>query len=173
MIVRYLTFVLGIGPAIVRSGIFGITILTHTCFSTKFLWIVLAALPINHAGCIWVLWTTRIMYHALCDKGGMGNRVRDLGRDNGVYMSSITDLKLLPQQNEEMDVRQTMLLELYGKDKPKNIPKETILYVFEHGVDLWGKDTCNNVRTIRSSLMCSGLIWIIIGIIGEQIVTNL
>jgi len=47
-------------------------------------------------------------------------------------------------KDEEMDVRQTVLLELYGKDKAKNISKQTILYIFEHGLDLLSKDTCDN-----------------------------
>ena len=47
-----------------------------------------------------------------------------------------------------MDVRQTALLELYGEDKTKNIPKETVLYVFEQALDLLGKDTCNYIRMI-------------------------
>jgi hypothetical protein len=69
------------------------------------------------------------MHHALCDGGiehGLSFRVRDLSRDDGVDMSSITNLEQLPQEDEEMDVRQTTLLKLYGEDKAKDISKETI-----------------------------------------------
>src|SRR6202453_5432669 len=104
----------------------------------------------------------------------MSDRVRDLSRDNGVYMSSITDLDVLPQKDEEVDVRETTLLKLYGKDKALNIAKETTLYVFKHSLDLLNKDTCDNVRAIRGSLMFPGLIRIIIVVfICEQIVINL
>ena len=105
------------------------------------------------------------MDHTLCDCGiehGMSDRVRDLSRDNGVYMSGITDLELLPQKDEEVDVRETTLLKLYGEDKALNIAKETILYVFERSFDLLSKDTCDNVRSIRGGLMFPRLIRIII-----------
>jgi len=62
--------------------------------------------------------------------------VRDLSRDNSVHMSCIVALKLLLQKDEQMDVRQTILLTLYGEDKAKDILKQAILYVFEHGLDL-------------------------------------
>src|ERR1700683_5034037 len=102
------------------------------------------------------------------------HRVRDLSRDNGVYMSGITDLELLPQKDEEVDVREATLLKLYGKDKALNIAKETTLYVFEHGLDLLSKDTCDNVRSIRGGLMFPRLIRMsIVVFICEQIVINL
>ena len=69
------------------------------------------------------------MHHALCDggiEGGMGNRVRDLSKDNGVNVSSITYFVLLLQEDEKVDVRQTTLLKLYGKDQAFNISKQTI-----------------------------------------------
>ena len=100
---------------------------------------MLAALSIAHAACIWVFWTIETMYHALCDGGiehGMSDGVRDLSGDNGVYMNGIADLKLLSQKYEEMDVRQTMLLELYGEDKAEDVSEQTMLYIFEHGLDL-------------------------------------
>src|ERR1700683_3700688 len=164
-IVKSLTFGVGTGPTIVRSDIFWITIFTHAGFRAEGLWIVLAALSIDHAGCFWVSRTAGTVDHTLCDCGiehGMSDRVRDMSRDNGVYMSRITDLELLPQKDEEVDVRETTFLKLYGKDKALNIAKETPLYVFKHSLDLLSKDTCNNVRVIRGSLMFPRLIRIII-----------
>jgi hypothetical protein len=73
-----------------------------------------------------------------------------------------------------MDVRQATLLKLYGKDITEDLAKETILYIFEHGLDLLGKDVCNNFRMIRGGLLLPRLIRIIIVIfIGEQIVFDL
>src|SRR5882762_3476633 len=160
-IVKGLTFGIGIGSTVVGSGIFWITVITIAGFGTEDLSIVLAALSINHTGSFFVCLATGTMHHALCDCGiesGMGNRVRDLSRDDGVDMSSITNFKVLLQKDEEMDVRQTTLLKLDGEDESLNIPKEAVLYVFEHGLDLLSKDTCNNVRSIRRCLTFPGLI---------------
>jgi len=108
VVINGLTFGVGIGPAIVRPGVFWIAILTQPGFWAKVLWKMLAAFFIDHAGSLWVFWTTRTVHHALCYGGiehGMSNRVKDLRRDDGVYMGSIMDLILLPQKDEEMDVR--------------------------------------------------------------------
>jgi len=151
VIVKGLTSWIGIGSTIVRSGIFRITIFTKVGFWIEGLWKVLVALSINHAGSIWEFWTARTMHHALCDhgiEGRMGNWVRDLSRDDGVDMSSITYFEGLPQKDEQMDMRQTTLLKLYGEDKALNIAEETTLCVFEHGLYLFSKDTCDDVRTI-------------------------
>src|SRR6202050_388040 len=80
-VVKGLTSGVGIGPTIVRSDIFWIAIFTKAGFRTEGLCIVLTALSINHAGCIWVFRTAGTMHHTLCDCGiehEMSNRVRDL-----------------------------------------------------------------------------------------------
>ena len=85
---------IGVGPAIVRPGIFGITVISKTCFWTKILWITLGALALNHARGIWELITARTMHHTLGDGGvklGMSDRIRDLRRNHGVDMRGITD----------------------------------------------------------------------------------
>jgi hypothetical protein len=176
-IVKGLTSGIGIGPTIVGSGIFRITIFAEAGLRTEDLWKVLATLSIDHAGCGWEFRTARTVHHALSDsgiEGGMGNGIRDLSRDDGVDVSCITYFEGLPQKDEEMDVRQTTLLKLYGEDKALNIPKETFLYVFQHGLDLLGKDACHYVRTIRGGLTFPRLIGIvIIVIICEEIVIYL
>jgi hypothetical protein len=131
-VVKCVTSGVGIGSAIVWPGIFRIAISTKAGCGAKFLGKMLAALTIDHASCSEVSRTTGAMDHALCDgliEHGLSFRVRDLGRNNGVNMKSITDLELLPQEDEEMDMRQTPLLELYGEDKAKDISKQTTLYV--------------------------------------------
>jgi len=75
--------------------------MTQMGFGTKVLWKMLAAFSIDHAGSIWMFWTTGTMHNAFFYGGiehGMSNRVRDLSRDNGVYMGSIMDVILLPQR---------------------------------------------------------------------------
>ena len=151
VIVKGMTFGIGIGSTIVRAGILGTTIFTKVGFRTELLWIVLAAPATNHASSIQMFRTTGTMHHSLCNGGieyRMSNWVRDLSRDDGINMRGIMDLVMLPQKEEVVDVRQTTLLKLYGEDKALNIPKEATLYVFEHGLDLLSKNTCNNVRLI-------------------------
>jgi hypothetical protein len=176
-VVKCVTSGVGVGPAIVWPGIFRISVSTKTGCGAKFLGEMLAALTIDHAGCSEVLRTTGTMDHTLCDgliKHGLSFRVRDLGRNERVDMRNITNLELLPQEDEEMDMRQTPLLKLYGEDKSKNTSKQAILYVLEHGLHLLGKDTCHNIRTISSGLMSFPLIWIIvIGLIREEVVLDL
>ena len=174
-IVKGMTLSIGTGSTIVGAGIVGITIFAIAGFRTELLWIVLAALAINHANCFWMIGTTKTMHHALCDGGiehGMSNRVRDLNRDNGINMRGITGFEVLPQKNEEVDM--STLLKLYGEDKALDIHKEATIYVFEHGLDLLSKDACINVRVILGCLMFPGLTRVIIIIfICEQIVINL
>ena len=151
MIVKGMTLSVGIGSTVVRAGILGITIFAIAGFGTELLWIVLAALAIDHARGFWMFRTAGTMHHALCDGGierGMSNGVRDLSRDDGVKVRGVTDLVVLPQKDQEVDMRQTTLLKLYGEDKALDIPKEATLNVFEHGLDLLSKDTCDNVRAI-------------------------
>ena len=123
-VVKGLTPAVGVGATIVWPGIFWIAIFTETCFRAKLLWKMLAANSIDHAGCIWMFRTAGTVGHALCDglvEHQLGDRVRDLSGDNGVYMSSVTYLVLLLQKYKEMDVRQATLLKLYGEDKAKDI----------------------------------------------------
>ena len=89
---------------------------------------MLAALALYHARSISVFITAKTMHHALCDIGvehGMSNRIRDLGRNDGVNMSGITDFERPSQKEEEMDVGQSTLLELNGKDKAKDVTEQT------------------------------------------------
>jgi hypothetical protein len=80
-------------PAIVRPGIFWIAIFTKACLWTKLFGKTLATFAIDHVRCIIIFRTAGTMHHALCHGGiehGMSFRVRDLSRDNGVDMSSIS-----------------------------------------------------------------------------------
>ena len=170
-----MAFVIGISPAIFMSSIFRIAILSKMCLRTKLLRIMLAALALYHARSIWEFIIARTMHHALCDSGikhGMHNRVRDLSRNNGVDMSGIINLER-PSHKEEMNVWQVTLLKLKGENKAKDTTKHTILYVFDHGLHLLNKDTCNDVRMIRGSLSFARVIKIIVIIISEQILLNL
>ena len=164
----------GIDSTIVGSDVLGISVFTKTCGRAKFPWVMFAALTINHAGGFWELGTAGTVHHALCDgciKYGLSFRVRDLSRDDRVDMSSIINLEQLPQDEEEMYVRQTMLLKFYGEDKSKDVSKETVFNVFEHGLHLLSKDMCDNVGAVCSHLMSFPLIWIIvIQIVCEEIV---
>src|SRR5882757_8168357 len=122
---------------------------------------MLAAFTVDHARSVWVFWTTGAMHHTLCDgliKHGMSDRVRDLSRHNRIHMGSITDLKGTLQKEQEMDVGQATFLKLYGEDITEYLAKQTILYIFKHGLDLLSKDMCDNVGTIRGSLLFPALI---------------
>ena len=80
-VVKDLAVRVGIGPAIVWSGIFRITIFTQASFSTEILWKILASFSINHARSIWEFRTAGTMHHALCNSGieqWVSNWIRDL-----------------------------------------------------------------------------------------------
>ena len=64
-VVKDLAARVGIGPAIVWSGIFRITIFTQASFGTEVLWITLAAFSIDHARSIWEFKTAETVHHAL------------------------------------------------------------------------------------------------------------
>ena len=68
-VVKDLTTWVGIGPAIVWSGIFRITVFTQVSLGTEIFWIMLAAFSIDHARSIWEFRTTGTMHHALCNSG--------------------------------------------------------------------------------------------------------
>src|SRR6267154_5970044 len=151
-IVKGMTFAVGIGFTIIWPGILRVTVFTEVGLGAKILWIMLAAFAFDHARSIWVFRTAGAMHHALCDgliKHGMSDRVRDPSGHDRIHMGSITDLKGTLQKEQEMDVRQATLLKLYGEDITEDLAKQTILYIFEHGLDLLSKDTCDNVWTIR------------------------
>ena len=136
-IVKDLTLGVGIGAAVVRSGILWITVFTEMCFRTKFFGKVLAAFFINHAGGMSILSTTGAVGHALCDsliQHGVGDRIRDLCGDDGIDMGSVANLVSLLQKYEEVNVRQTTLLELYGEDKALNLAKKTTFYILEQNL---------------------------------------
>ena len=129
-VVKGVAFAICISPAILRPSIFWIAILSKAGFRTKLLWIMLAALALYHARSISVFITAKTMHHALCDIGvehGMSNRIRDLGRNDGVNMSGITDFERPSQKEEEMDVGQSTLLKLDGEDKAKDVTEQTTL----------------------------------------------
>ena len=150
-IVKDLTLGVGIGAAIVRSGVLWIAIFTEMCFWTKVLGEALVAFSINHAGGVCILSTAGAMGHALCDsliQHGVGDRIRDLCGDDGIDMGSVANLVSLLQEYEEVNVRQTTLLELYGEDKALNLAKKTTFYILEHGLDLLSKDMGDQVRAI-------------------------
>jgi hypothetical protein len=66
VVVKGVTFMVSIGPAIVRPGIFEIAVFAKTGFRTELFWIMLAAFSIDHAGSIWFFWTTGTMHHWWC-----------------------------------------------------------------------------------------------------------
>ena len=91
------------------------------------------------------------MDHALGNSGiedRVSDRIRDLSRDNGVNVTCIAYFELLPQKDQEVDVRQTMLLELYSEDKLLDISKHPRLYIVKHGLYLLNKDMSHNVGVI-------------------------
>ena len=154
---HYITVIAGVttrvggGPTIIGSSILRITILAQVGFSTEILWIMLAALFFDHARCIWEFRATGTMDHAL-GSCGIEDRVSDwiwyLSRDNGVDVMCIAYFELLLQKEQEVDVRQTTLLELYSEDKPLDISKHPRLYIVKHGLYLLNKDASHNVREI-------------------------
>ena len=91
------------------------------------------------------------MDHALGNSGiedRVSDWIRDLSRDNGVDVMCITYFEPLPQKEQEVDVRQTMLLELYSEDKPLDISKHPRLYIVKHALYLLNKDVSHNVGVI-------------------------
>ena len=151
MVITGVTARVGVGPAIIGSSILQITILAQAGFRTEILWIVFAALSFDHARCIWEFRATGIVDHALGNSGiedRVSNWIRDLSRDNGVNVTCIVYFEPLPQKDQEVDVMQTMLLELYSEDKPLDISKHPRLYIMKHGLYLLNKDTSNNVGAI-------------------------
>ena len=60
----------------------------------------------------------------------------------------IVNFGLLLQKEQEVDVWQTMLLELYSEDKPLDMTKHPSFYIIEHCLYLLNKDTCHNVRVV-------------------------
>ena len=80
MVIKGVTMSVGVGPAIVRSSIFQITVLAQVGFSTVLLWIMLAALSFNHARCVWEFRATGTVNHALSD-GGIEDRLSDWVRE--------------------------------------------------------------------------------------------
>ena len=167
----------GVGPTIIGSSILWITVLAQVGFSTEILWIMLAALSFDHARCIWEFRATGTVDHALGNCGiedRVSDWIRDLRRDNGVDVMCIAYFEPLRQKEQEVDVRQTMLLELYSEDKPLDISKHSRLYIVKHGLSLLNKDVSHNAGVIWGSLMFPGLIRIVIIIvIREEIVINL
>ena len=165
MVVKDVTFGIFIGAAILRPGVFRVAIFTEAGFWTEILWKILVAFAIDHADSFWVCRTTGAMHHALCDgliQHGMSCRVRDLSGDDGVNVSGIADLVRSPQEDEQMDVRQTTLLELNGEDIALDVSKNTILDVFEHSLDFLSEYTGHDVWAIRGGLLFLPLIGIII-----------
>ena len=151
MSIKDVTMRVGVGPAIIGSSILQITVLAQAGFSTEILWVMLAALSFNHARCIWEFRATGTVDHALGNSGiedRVSEWIRDLSRDNGVDVTCIVYFEPLPQKDQEVDVRQTMLLELYSEDKPLDISKHPRLYIMRHGLYLLNKDTSDNVRAI-------------------------
>ena len=63
-------------------------------------------------------------------------------------MMCIVYFEPLLQKEQEVDVRQTMLLELYSEDKPLDISKHPRLYIVKHGLYLLNKDVSHNVGAI-------------------------
>ena len=151
MVITDVTVRVGVGPAIIGSSILQITILAQAGFSTEILWIMLAALSFDHARCIWEFRATGTMDHALGNSGiedRVSDWIWDLSRDNGVNVTYITYFEPLLQKEQEVDVRQTTLLELYSEDKPLDISKHPRLYIVKHGLYLLNKDASHNVREI-------------------------
>ena len=155
-IVKDVTSSSGESASIVWPGILGITVISKTCGLTELLAITLAALTIHHAGRVGMLRTARAMQHAGGDglvEHGVGDWVRELGRDNAIDLIGITNFVLLTKEYEEVYVRETTLLELDSVDQARYFTKETTPDVLEQGFHFLIEDTCNNVRTICSCLM--------------------
>ena len=100
------------GSTIVRPGIFWVAILSKVGFWAKGLWEAFGTMAINHTGSVGILRTTWAVNHTLGDsliEHGLGNRIRDLSRDNAVYVSGIADLVAFGKEDQEVDVWQAML----------------------------------------------------------------
>ena len=63
-------------------------------------------------------------------------------------MKCITNFELLLQKEQEVDVGQAMLLELYCEDKPLDMTKHASFYIIEHCLYLLNKDMCHNVGAV-------------------------
>jgi hypothetical protein len=165
-----MTLGIGEGATIVWPSIFWISIISKACFLTELLAIALAAVSIDHAGSIGILWTTGTMEHALGDglmQDGMSDWVRKLSRDDGVHILSVVNLVPPTKEYEEVYVRETTLLELNGVNQACNFTKETTSNILQQSLNFLIEDTCNNIRTVCSSLMSGRIVRITICIIVE------
>jgi hypothetical protein len=118
--------------------------------------VVLLVGILGHAGGFDMVWsTTGTMQHVLGDslmQLGMEIWVRKGGRDNAVYMLSIADLVRPLQEDEQMHVRQTPLLELHSVDISSQLSKQSIPDLLQQSLLLLLEHMCHNVRAISSSL---------------------
>ena len=95
--------------------------------------------------------TTWTMDHGLCDsfiEEGLSDRIRYLSADYIIDVFWFTDLVLLVQEEEEVQVRQTSLLKLNGVDHASNLPKGALPDVLEKDLHLLDKDVCDDVRCV-------------------------
>src|ERR1700677_894459 len=105
------------------------------------------------------------MQHTLCDnliEDGMGNRIRELSRDDLVHMQGVVYFVLMSKEYEKMKMWETSLLKFDGIDHASDLAEETISNIFEQRLHLLEEDLNDNVRMISSCLMPLRTIRIII-----------
>ncbi len=138
-----------------------VPLLTKVGLVTEVLGVVLGAMPILvgillHAKGLDMVWgTTGTMEHVLGDTAvevGMEIRIWDLSRDQGIDMSSIMNFVGALEEDEEVHVRETTLLEFNGVDTASNFPKQSSFDLSQQGLLLELKDMCHHIRMISSSL---------------------
>ena len=109
-------------------------------------------LAILHAGSIGILWTTGSMDHVLHHQFmqlGMSVRIRNLSREELVEFIRSVKLGIGMEKDDEMGVRQAMLLKLIGVAIANGLPQTSCLHdVIEHLVVLHVKDSTDNIRMI-------------------------
>jgi len=86
-------------------------------FVLKTLWVVTAAVTLNHAGAFWIVLSARTMHHVAADDvvelwflDGVG----DFGTDQGVKVGCGDGLIVGMKDDEEMSVGQTSFLRVEG-----------------------------------------------------------
>ena len=95
------------------------------------------------------------MKHALADnlmELRMEGWVWNLSRDNSINLPHSLDLVLVLKEDEEMHVREAMLLILNCVHKACNSTKVAITNLFQQGLLLGMENPCHQVRMINSFL---------------------
>ena len=130
----------------------GIGIIRDGGLVTEWLGETFAALSILHAGSIGIVRATGSMDHVLHHQLmqlRMGVRIRNLSREELVEFIRSLKLGIRMEEDDEMSVRQAMLLEFIGVAVSDGLAQTSQLHdIIEHLIMLHMEDSTDNVRMI-------------------------